>query len=918
MLRISLKIKCVLSMTIVVIFANLSAWGASTNQITTAMSPSCSQTCPANKDQQGLDNSNVSSTDLLDFRLKDIFGRIVDSRNYLGVPVLIVSGSCWCGDCQKDMKIIRKIEKEYTPRGLAIVRNIVGDNELAALDFKKHYRLPFVHLLDTNRRLDRRYNKDGWTFLMLADRDGKIIYQANSPSENDWRKLKSILNNILQQIQSHTTINRDDTIYMTETLKDNGEFGKQLQHDRFPSIAAGRNGQIYLVFTTNRNGNSDIYIRIFDGLSWSEDMPIAATNADEYDATVLVDKQDNIWVSWTSNADGKNYNIFIVSFDDLSRIGKPTQLTNSEDDAMHARIACDSKGRIWVVYYKWQKIEEYSRDKEIYIRRYENGNWSSELQVSPTDVSAYEDHSDPAITVYASSAVIAWSWDFHPPNKGYSTVAESPTIFIRPIFNNMKLGKISSVSSDAIDLTPNIIISQDRKLWCTWDSILQRQSKYICITQAAIGRNNIPGRIQFLDKAVDNICTPSFAMSPQGSISLFWSENVAGRVWILKKSCLDQTAGRWGRPEIIELQHNPRYCSAVYDSEEQIWIAYSAESKKGGEIVVKKLKERFSDSFSSLNSKTSEILSNIEATQKLRKLINQNYSYRDIKKEINWDKLFKKYLPLLERTKSKVEFAEIASEMTRHAKDMHLWVKVDGETVNGFKRRINRNYNISLLPQRIPSWKNLSDYVSIGRFDDGVGYILIKNWLKDRKKVLEPALKALEIFATAPALIIDVRPNSGGSEPYAREFAGCFIDKPVVYAKHSFRNANRPDGWDKIQDRMLIPNHSGPKYRGGIAVLMGQANMSSCEAFLLMMKQVRNCKLVGERSYGSSGNPKPFGLDNGVTIWLPSWKALRADGSHYEGEGIIPDINVKKRNSKQIEEDTVLEAALNILRKPLH
>jgi len=158
------------------------------------------------------------------------------------------------------------------------------------------------------------------------------------------------------------------------------------------------------------------------------------------------------------------------------------------------------------------------------------------------------------------------------------------------------------------------------------------------------------------------------------------------------------------------------------------------------------------------------------------------------------------------------------------------------------------------------------------------------------------------------------RSNSGGSELFALEIAGCFVDKPVVYAKHVYRKTNASAGWGKIRKRTLEPNKDRPKYRGRIAVLMGQVNMSSCEAFLLMMKQIPNCKLVGAKSYGSSGNPKPYDLGNGVEVWLPSWKVLRLDETCFEGQGIKPDINVRtgKRSLKQ--KDPVLKSALRYLR----
>ena len=71
-----------------------------------------------------------------------------------------------------------------------------------------------------------------------------------------------------------------------------------------------------------------------------------------------------------------------------------------------------------------------SRDKEVYLRRFENGEWSREVQISPKDVPAYEDHTDPTVSAYRDGVIVAWSWDFHPPLKGYSRYAQNPTIFM--------------------------------------------------------------------------------------------------------------------------------------------------------------------------------------------------------------------------------------------------------------------------------------------------------------------------------------------------------------------------------------------------------------------------------------------------------------------------------------------------------
>ena len=114
---------------------------------------------------------------------------------------------------------------------------------------------------------------------------------------------------------------------------------------------------------------------------------------------------------------------------------------------------------------------------------------------------------------------------------------------------------------------------------------------------------------------------------------------------------------------------------------------------------------------------------------------------------------------------------------------------------------------------------------------------------------------------------------------------------------------------------MLRPYASGPPYRGQIAVLTWPVVMSSCEAFLLMMKQVPGAVLVGARSQGSSGNPLPHDLGNGVTVYLPSWQAMTPDGRVWEGKGIAPDIEVDTVPSDFTAADPVLGAALDHLRQ---
>ena len=116
-------------------------------------------------------------------------------------------------------------------------------------------------------------------------------------------------------------------------------------------------------------------------------------------------------------------------------------------------------------------------------------------------------------------------------------------------------------------------------------------------------------------------------------------------------------------------------------------------------------------------------------------------------------------------------------------------------------------------------------------------------------------------------------------------------------------------------DRKITGNSSKTKrFHGPVAVLTSRYVMSSCEAFVLMTKQADDCTVVGQPTYGSSGNPKPHELPNGVTIVIPSWQAMLPNGTCFEGIDVAPDVELAVDGAELDNRDPTLERALEILR----
>lgn len=295
----------------------------------------------------------------------------------------------------------------------------------------------------------------------------------------------------------------------------------------------------------------------------------------------------------------------------------------------------------------------------------------------------------------------------------------------------------------------------------------------------------------------------------------------------------------------------------------------------------------------------------------------KEYSYASLK-GINWQSILEKNRAELENAKTDTEFALKLIKLLRIAEDPHLWVEVEGQRFEtGKLKLVEYNYGSKQLLSQLQDKKVSDGFLSVAGVIDSIGYISIRDWSTDFNKLTfkfwgdsgnqeisaEDVLKDLFRFHN---LIIDVRENSGGNESYAKVFASYFVKDSIHYEKVvSF--SYKSGVFDNEHLKKLFPNEKKLNYTGNIYVLSGPSVMSSNESFILMMKQVPNTKIVGMKTYGSSGNPLPHELSNGVKIYLPSWQAYTLDGILIEGNGIQPDIEIKTSKKDFEDKDVLIE-----------
>jgi len=198
---------------------------------------------------------------------------------------------------------------------------------------------------------------------------------------------------------------------------------------------------------------------------------------------------------------------------------------------------------------------------------------------------------------------------------------------------------------------------------------------------------------------------------------------------------------------------------------------------------------------------------------------------------------------------------------------------------------------------------------------NGVAYVYIPTF--GNPAMEEQAVAFLRANSDAPALIIDVRANGGGSTPTAliealmdRPYRGFTEATSVTYglfeAYAKIVRENPPSAFNdyirgyldafqslgRTQMRMpaALVQPNDPVYTGPVFVLADGGCASACEDFVMPLQFNGRAIVIGERTSGSTGQPYMHGFDEQMSFRVSTKRAYFPDGSQFEGVGIEPNL----------------------------
>ena len=200
------------------------------------------------------------------------------------------------------------------------------------------------------------------------------------------------------------------------------------------------------------------------------------------------------------------------------------------------------------------------------------------------------------------------------------------------------------------------------------------------------------------------------------------------------------------------------------------------------------------------------------------------------------------------------------------------------------------------------------------KIDNNIAYLKIYNF--NQPLTLNFYKTALEIaFAKPQGLIIDLRNNPGGYLESVVDISGWFLEKGNIILKEDFGNDEIKIFRVKIGQALLkdIPT----------VILINGGTASASEILAGALRDNRGVKLIGEKSFGKGSVQELVSLkdNNSVKITISRW--LTPNGTIIEGNGLVPDIEVKNEEefgtfSKiDLEKDKQLQIAVDAIVKLL-
>lgn len=332
----------------------------------------------------------------------------------------------------------------------------------------------------------------------------------------------------------------------------------------------------------------------------------------------------------------------------------------------------------------------------------------------------------------------------------------------------------------------------------------------------------------------------------------------------------------------------------------------------------------------------------LETFEAFWKLFNERYASFE-EKGIDWQSAHETFRPQIHHQMTNEELFEVLHQMIQPLNDEHTniiaknigrkasagrpsRILAELEPLQGKKKPYIKNMTASTLyahgfdslMELGPKFRGerLFSFSTNGR----IGYLRLFRSFSTLLWMRGPSMhrqldQLFSEFNKVEALILDIRFNIGGTDEFSQKLAGMFIEEKMI----GFRKQSRKEGaFGELTSKYIHPTNSTP-FLKPVILLTNDQTVSAADVFTMMMDQLPNVTIMGERTNGSYSDLFSRKLPNGWRVTLSNQRYYTVDMKNYEGFGNPVDIEaLTTLEDVQTAHDSVLVKALQKLRNELN
>ena len=224
--------------------------------------------------------------------------------------------------------------------------------------------------------------------------------------------------------------------------------------DWCPSITQTSDGNIWVVWKSDRIANGELYYAVYDGSSWSNDARLTFDPHTDRYPSIMQAQDGKIWVVWESDRNEQDWNLYYKIFDGYSW-SNDTLLTTDPYADQFPSIMQAADGNIWVAWMSSREVYKEEHQAELFYKVYNGTSWSADTRFTWDNST---DDWDPSIMQAADGYIwVAWAknaGDIH--YKMFNGTHWSPDMRI-------------TFDPDS-DSNPSITQDQEGTVWLVWVS----------------------------------------------------------------------------------------------------------------------------------------------------------------------------------------------------------------------------------------------------------------------------------------------------------------------------------------------------------------------------------------------------------------------------------------------------------------